>query len=40
LEDMKAIYQLNIEKLHYNTKVLEEKTKENKAIKASLDRRI
>lgn len=36
LEDMKALYQLNAEKLDYNTKVLKEKDEENDKIRQYL----
>lgn len=40
LEEMKAIYQLNADKLEYNYKVLDEKVKENEASKSLLDKRM
>lgn len=39
LEDMKAIYQLNAEKLNYNFKVLSEKKDENSAMSAVLKKK-
>lgn len=39
MEDMKAIYQLNLEKLAYNVKILEERENENITTKADLTRR-
>lgn len=39
LEDMKAIYQLNAEKLNYNFKVLSEKKEENAALSAVLKKK-
>lgn len=39
MEDMKAIYQLNLEKLAYNVKILEERENENNTTKANLTRR-
>ncbi|OMJ86215.1 hypothetical protein SteCoe_12277 [Stentor coeruleus] len=39
MEDMKAIYQLNLEKLGYNVKILEERENENITTKADLTRR-
>lgn len=39
MEDMKAIYQLNLEKLMYNVKILIERENENTTTKADLTRR-
>ena len=39
LEDMKAIYQLNAEKLNYNFKVLNDKKEENEALAAVLKKK-
>ena len=39
MEDMKAIYQLNLEKLIYNVKILEERENENSSTKNELNKR-
>lgn len=39
MEDMKAVYQLNLEKLQYNVKILKERKGENETTKEDLNKR-